>query len=69
LIVHRRLHDRHPLRAEHFARWLHLWEDTIEAMYDGPAADRAKVQATRIAGSMHRRLNGFTAVEFVTPGR
>jgi len=58
LVVHRQLHDRHPLCARHFTRWLALWETTVDEMYDGPAAARAKVQAGRIAASLHRRLRG-----------
>jgi hemoglobin len=58
LVVHRQLDQRHPLSAGQFARWLDLWESTVDEMYDGPAADRAKLQAARIAGSMHRRLRG-----------
>lgn len=63
LVVHRQLDLRHPLYAKHFARWLALWEATIDDMYDGPAADRAKVQAGRIAAAMHRRLRGTDARE------
>jgi hemoglobin len=58
LVVHRQLNDRHPLRANHFARWLALWEATVDEMYSGPSASRAKVQAGRIANSLHRRLRG-----------
>ena len=36
LVVHRQLNVRHPLRANHFARWLALWEATVDEMYDGP---------------------------------
>ena len=58
LLVHRQLDERHPLCANHFARWLTLWEATVDEMYTGPSAIRAKVQAGRIAKSMHRRLRG-----------
>jgi hemoglobin len=67
LVVHRRLHDRHPLHDEHFTRWLQLWVGAIDDLYAGPAADRAKLQATRIAGSMHRRLNGCVTAELESP--
>ncbi|SRR5690242_5104650 len=63
LVVHRRLDLRHPLYAKHFARWLAIWEATVDDMYDGPAADRAKLQAGRIARAMHRRLRGVDARE------
>ena len=58
LVVHRQLNERHPLCANHFARWLTLWEATVDEMYTGPSATRAKVQAGRIANSLHRRLRG-----------
>jgi len=61
LIVHRQLDLRHPLYARHFTRWLELWGATVDEMYDGPAATRAKVQAGRIANAMHRRLRGSGA--------
>jgi hemoglobin len=63
LVVHRQLNERHPLRANHFARWLALWEATVDEMYDGPSASRAKVQAGRIANSLHRRMSGTDVSE------
>ncbi|SPM32379.1 Truncated hemoglobin YjbI [Mycobacterium rhizamassiliense] len=63
LNVHRGVHDRTPLSARHFVRWLTVWRETVDEMYRGPAAERAKVQATRIAWAMHRRLTGVDARE------
>lgn len=63
LTAHRDLHLRTPLRARHFVRWLTIWNDTVDAMYRGPVAEHAKVQAARIAWAMHRRLNGVDALE------
>ena len=48
----------------HFRRWLSLWHNTVDEMYDGPA-DRAKVQAGQIAWTMHRRLTDGDAPEFL----
>ncbi len=59
LQVHRMVHDRHSLAGEHFLRWLGVWTATVDQMYRGPRAHQAKVQATRIARAMHRRLNGM----------
>jgi hemoglobin len=61
LHVHRRLHQQTPLAAEHFARWLTLWNGTIDQMYHGSVAERAKTQAARIGTAMHRRLTGTRA--------
>lgn len=66
LQVHLVLHARHPLGAEHFRRWLELWTGTVDTMYAGPIADRAKLQATRIAGAMQRRLAGRSGSTFET---
>jgi hemoglobin len=58
LNVHRDLHDRVPLTEAHFARWLEIWCATTDDLYAGPVAERAKLQARRIAGAMARRLAG-----------
>ncbi|MBU9764640.1 group III truncated hemoglobin [Mycobacterium sp. TNTM28] len=63
LTVHRELHARHPLSARHFVRWLTLWTETIDELYEGPYAERAKAQGGRIAKAMHRRLAGVDAAE------
>lgn len=63
LNAHRGVHRRTPLSADHFARWLSVWHRTVDEMYRGPAAERAKVQAARIAGAMHRRLTGIPRQE------
>jgi hemoglobin len=54
------------LGANHFGRWLTLWEATVDERYQGPVAERAKLQAARIAKSMHRRLAGSDASELET---
>jgi hemoglobin len=54
------------LTPAHFARWLALWAATVDARHAGEKVELAKVQATRIAGSMSRRLRGQLATELVT---
>lgn len=63
LHAHRHVHRRTPLSGRHFARWLATWNSTVDEMYSGPVAERAKVQATRIAWAMHRRLTGSDTPE------
>lgn len=63
LTVHRDLHSRTPLTAGHFVRWLVLWNEAVDELYEGPAAEHAKLQAARIAWSMNRRLGGVDARE------
>ncbi|RKT55259.1 group III truncated hemoglobin [Saccharothrix australiensis] len=66
LRVHVGLHERAPLTAEHFARWLALWVATVDELFAGAAADLAKEQAERIARSMVRRLDRGDPSELVT---
>lgn len=63
LHAHRRVHERTPLSGRHFVRWLTVWTDTVDEMFQGPAAERAKIQGTRIAWAMHRRLTGTDTPE------
>ncbi|MGD1254429.1 group III truncated hemoglobin [Mycobacterium seoulense] len=65
LQAHRDIHRRTPLSNRHFLRWLTIWHDTVDEMYCGAAADRAKIQAARIAWAMHRRLTGLDAPELL----
>ena len=63
--VHVGLHRRPELgsgglTAEMFDRWLALWTATVDDLFEGPAAERAKTQAARIASSIHRRLHART---------
>lgn len=67
LRVHSALNDKFPLRWELFARWLELWESTVDGLYVGAKADLAKVQAARIAGSMHRVISGGEPGEYAIP--
>jgi hemoglobin len=64
--VHGFVHDRTALSSRHFVRWLTTWYDTVDEMYAGPLAERAKTQAARIAWSMHRALTGGDAPELNT---
>lgn len=54
--VHRRLHRRVPLTAEHFNRWVAIWGQTVDAEFAGPVAEQAKGHAARIAIAIQRNL-------------
>lgn len=49
LQVHLELHAREPLRAEHFARWLELFDASVDGLFAGPRATFAKQRARGIA--------------------
>jgi hemoglobin len=53
-------HRPHPIRREHFARWLALWGETADALFDAEIAGALKLRAARIAESL--QLGLFPAV-------
>jgi hemoglobin len=56
--VHGRLHQKASggLRKEHFERWLVLWCQTVDELFDGPLAAAAKVHGLRVANAFYGRL-------------
>lgn len=56
---HARLHRKVPLQRGHFDRWLVLWTQTVDELFEGPRAELAKDHARRVAGAFHRRLHGI----------
>lgn len=53
------------LTPAHFTRWLALWTAVVDERHSGERAELAKIQATRIAGSISRRLRGQRSPELV----
>jgi Truncated hemoglobins len=64
LALHVALNAKVPLGQAHFDRWLELWEANVDEHFTGPKAELAKMQAKRIAGSIHRRLQGGSGSAF-----
>lgn len=56
--VHRDVHERIPLTAEHFARWLGLWRASLDAGFRGPVTEQADAHARRMAAVFLRNLTG-----------
>lgn len=59
---HLQLNALTRLTPAHFERWLVLWVATVDDLHVGGKAEFAKLQATRIAGSMSRRITGEVPV-------
>ena len=55
---HAALHEREPMTAAHFGRWVQLWRAAVDGLYAGPVAERAKAQGERIAVNLLRRTSG-----------
>jgi hemoglobin len=56
---HLDLHTRIGLRDGHFARWLNLWNVTVDELFAGARAEQAKAHARRVALAFMRRLESF----------
>ena len=46
-----------PVSAEHFARWVLLFKETVDENFSGPKADDAKNMAASIANTFQIRLH------------
>jgi hemoglobin len=54
--IHVDLHGKTPLKKHHFDTWLHHFNATIDELFKGPLAERAKERALSIATMMQLRL-------------
>ncbi len=52
------LHDRHPLKTEHFDRWLSLFQTTVDDLFEGEKAKDAKFRAFAIAETWKPKFDG-----------
>jgi hemoglobin len=57
LAVHKFLHEKSPLKPEHFRHWVEIFGETIDRNFAGETAEKAKLQAKTIARSLDQRLN------------
>jgi hemoglobin len=64
---HAMIHTRAPLRRGHFERWLWLWRTTVDELFAGERAERAKAHAERVANAFHARLEGLTVAADTEP--
>lgn len=56
LAVHRELAQLTPLTSVEFARWVGLFQATVDDLFAGPYADLAKLRATLIAATLERHV-------------
>jgi len=54
---HFSLNKLSPLQAQHFERWLLLWESTVHELFAGKVADTAIQRAKNIAALMLYKMN------------
>ena len=56
IAVHHDLHEKSPFEKEHFDRWLEIWTATIDHLFAGEIANKAKSKAATIARAMFAAL-------------
>jgi len=56
LFVHQQLHEKSPVMKEHFERWLEIFNETIDRLFAGETANKAKEKAVVIAKGLLSRL-------------
>lgn len=56
--AHKDVHEQAPFTADHFRRWLALFEDTLSFGWVGPNADRALTLARDVARVHRQQLTG-----------
>lgn len=55
---HLDLHQKHRLKAEHFDRWLALFQASVDELFEGPSAENAKFRAYAISETWKPKFDG-----------
>lgn len=58
---HFRLNELVPLQPAHFNRWLQLFEETVQELFEGEKATLAITRARSIKGIMELKMNSINA--------
>jgi hemoglobin len=53
------LNMKAQIKRGHFERWLYLWGQTVDQLFEGERAELAKSHATRVASSFESRLRSI----------
>jgi hemoglobin len=59
MLQHQHLHQKSPMNAAHFKRWLLLFSETVDELYNGDNAETIKQRATSIATVMQIKIHGL----------
>ncbi len=55
--AHFKLNELYTLKQEHFNRWIEIFEDSVDSLFEGDVASSAKFKARSIAGIMFYKIN------------
>lgn len=56
MVIHKALHQQHPLSAAHFKEWLRLFKETVDELFEGLNAELIKQRAESIATVMQLKI-------------
>jgi hemoglobin len=57
--THLDLHQQHRLEASHFKKWLKIFNETIDELFEGEKATQAKERARTIAAIIKVKINNL----------
>lgn len=63
LKIHAEINQKVPLTTKHFRRWLEIFRETTDEMFQGVGADLAKLRAESIANRMKNFIRGVPGIE------
>lgn len=66
LQIHKVLHKKSPLKSGHFRRWVEIFSQTVDKLFAGETAEKAKLRAEMIAHSLNQKINEDS---FSEPGK
>ncbi|SOE23517.1 hemoglobin [Spirosomataceae bacterium TFI 002] len=52
-------HAKLPVSGEHFERWIKLFYETVDSLFEGEKATRAKWQGERMAEMFHSKIEYY----------
>jgi hemoglobin len=52
-------HAKLPVDKKHFIRWVDLFQSTVDELFEGEKADRAKLQGVRMAEMFNAKINYY----------
>jgi len=56
MAIHKGIHQKCPMKMEHFQRWTSLFTETVDELFKGDKAELAKQRATSIATVMQIKM-------------
>jgi len=69
MTVHHELHEKSPFEQTHFDRWLEIFTATVDRLFQGETADKAKAKAETVARGMFAALTQEPVLQIHLPPR